>query len=374
MLFADGHLIPFGPRSTNTNLIYGSFISVYNGIFLSVVSSPYSVLLGIALFHIFGFWLLTKMRFIKTDPVFYQVYLFLFWCSPWRASEIFIWNPSFLFTLAVLYLYSLDLFLQKKNFSATLCQGLSILISMQIHNSFIFLAFISLGLWYKKLIRPHWGGVGICLILLILFFFPTWWVINARPEILSLNTGGGARLFGNLLSGGEAIKGMTYWLRYPSLYFSSTTFANPRFNNDFFYYLWEAVKWLAAISSVLMVAWANYLFFKNKKENHEMRLICSIAFYSLLLSSCISPVPFNFWHLYLVYPFALIPVAALIAKSSQLARIIPVLGLYFLIFTLVSSYNSYKHQWGNDTHEKFRTMEKNKESLIHQYRIMIIDL
>ena len=61
--FSKGFLFPFGPRSTNTNYVYGPFISVFVGSLLKVYQHPLSPLLGILFLHIVSFFLLLRAIF-----------------------------------------------------------------------------------------------------------------------------------------------------------------------------------------------------------------------------------------------------------------------------------------------------------------------
>ncbi len=372
-MFAQGYLIPFGPKSTNTNLIYGPFISIYSGIFLKLFDSPYSLLGGICFFHVIGFWAITQTQYLKKNTLFYFTYLLLYWCSPWRANEVFIWNPSFLIPFASIYLYSIDLFLRNRRFYGTLLQGFIVILCSQTHNSFIFLGFLSLGLWYKKIIRPHWGGVFLCVLLSALFLLPTFVVLQMHPEILNLNRDRGVHLFGNLLKGGEALKGFTYWFRYSSLYFSSTLLKSdlpPSWPSQ----IWNVIKWVLAVSSTLIVAWLNFRFFIKKRIEHSiLKTIALMALFSLMISSCISPVSFNYWHLYLAYPFTIIPVASEIALFSHQKKIVTGLFIYFILVVVLTVISSEEHKWDSNLEAPYQEKVTNrKNELIEKFKIMAI--
>ena len=89
-LFSQGYLFPFGPRSTNTNYVYGPFISVFVGLCLKLYQHPLSPLMGILVLHVGSFFLLLRTTFLTKNLQSFLVFIFLFWATPWRASEVFL--------------------------------------------------------------------------------------------------------------------------------------------------------------------------------------------------------------------------------------------------------------------------------------------
>ncbi len=208
-----------------------------------------------------GLVLLLKTKFLKLSPAFTLVYVFLYWASPWWASE-------------------------------------------QIHNSIMIYAPITLYFWYKREIRVSFRATVLSVFILLIFIAPTIYSLKAHPEILDYNKSGDAFLFKNLTTVAEAIKGMTYWLRCPSLYFGSTTFQLPKIewaDRTFLDQIWCSIKWTLVGLSVFFVLFANIKFIKNFEKGF-VKTFCKVSFFSLTFISALSPVPFNFWHLYLIYP------------------------------------------------------------------------
>ncbi len=379
-LLTEGYLVPFGPRSTNTNMIYGPLVSVFSAIPYALTKSPISIAFFVLLSQVFGFLLLAKTRFLSNDKNFLIVFLALYWLSPWRASEAFIWNASLLFFTASLYIYSLDYLKRKNNeanFLGTIIHGFAYMLTLQIHNSVLFFAPVTLYFWYKKDIRLNFKAIGVCILFFIAMFFPTAYVIYHNPEVLSVNTSDKAHLFSNLLSVGEMIKGGAYWLRYPSLYFGSTIFQLPKYDwstLDFLNKAWIVIKWIMAIGSILIVIFANKEFIK-KAPNEFLKKIVYVSFFSLIFISAISPVPFNFWHLYLLYPFTLIPVAWFLSQHKKKYVFLIFLGSYFSIYSFIEASHSYKHDFSydNDLLFKSRVLDR-KEYLLEKYEKLMIKL
>ncbi len=360
-LFMHNQLIPFGPRSSNTNFVYGPFISVFVGLCLSVYDHPMAPLAAILMLHIVGFFFLLRIQFFSSIPNFLPVFIFLYWLSPWRSSEVFLWNPSFLFPLMVMYLYGIDLVIRSKAFLGTLLMVLAAALTFQIHNSFIFLLILSAWIAFRMKIRPHMGALILGSCFGIAALIPTVIVINDHPEILQMNQKS-AGLFGNLLSGGEALKGVLYWFRYPSLYFGSTTFQLPTVqwsDADLWSKSWKIIKWVLAIISLVFVAMANVNFFKKAKGTFIWELAMG-GFVALVWVSAMSPVPFNFWHLYLIYPLTIIPIAWVVSKTKQRPVVFLCLGLYFVVYAGISAFHSYKHEYGSLQYESYNRLVKLK--------------
>lgn len=373
-LFTQGYLVPFGPRSTNTNLIYGPFISIFTGVSLWIWNTPLSVLFGILLFHILGFYFLLKTKFLQINQSFYLVYLILYWCSPWRANEVFIWNPAFLMTVSSMYLFSLGQMFEKKYFSGTLLLGISLIWCFSIHNSFVFLGVLTLILLGRKQIKFDLKAVLFCIIIFIVYLSPTLITIYQKPQVLSLNTGGESYLFRNLVHFGEALKGILYWLRYSSLYFGSTNFKVQSFEKESFNLIWNGVKWALAIASLFLILRFNFKFFKSNETPKRLKILTSSAFFALVIVSCISPASFNYWHLYLIYPFCLMPVAHELNLSLHKNKIMTGLLVYFLIFVTITSYKSEEHSWNSKITEDYHHRLSGKKALIDNYRPMILEL
>lgn len=373
-LFTQGILVPFGPRSTNTNFIYGSFISIFVGTFLSIWAHPLSPLFGILLLHVLCFFLLFRIEFLQVKKAFFLTFLFLFWVSPWRSSEVFLWNPSFLFPLMIFYLFGVDLCLRQKNFWGTLCIGVATVLTLQVHNSVLFLVILTALLALKKTIRLDVRALLLTGLFAVVCLAPTIFVILRYPDVLSLNKNP-APLFRNLLRGGEAIKGVTYWLRYPSLYFGSTTFQLPKLHwpsSDWDDRLWWVGKWVMAVASIVVVLLANRRFFKDQKKCF-LSTLCVLGLVSLVLVSMLSPVSFNFWHLYLIFPLTLIPLVHYISVQKNYVRYFVPLAVYFMVYSYVGAMGSYKHDDGSDQARAYDTITKDPAALEKKFINFSID-
>ncbi|MFP5459848.1 MAG: hypothetical protein ACLGG7_14015, partial [Bacteriovoracia bacterium] len=126
--------------------------------------------------------------------------------------------------------------------------------------------------------------------------------------------------------------------------------------------VWVVVKWLFAVPSLIGVLYANYRFFRFTSQQ-GLRTLCLCAVFSLVSVSVLSPVPFNFWHLYLVYPFALIPVALELSQTSKRSMIVAGLAVYFLGYSWFSTIHSHKHRADADMARDYQMRVENPEAL-----------
>ena len=367
-LFSQGYLFPFGPRSTNTNYVYGPFISVFVGLFLKLYQHPLSPLMGVLVLHVGSFFLLLRTTFLTKNLQSFLVFIFLFWATPWRASEVFLWNPAFLFPLSALWLYGLDCCLRNKTFLGTFLMVISIAINFQIHNSFLFLAILSLILVSTKTMRVNYLAVFLGALVGIILLLPTVYVVLKHPEILHQNQKK-APLFHNLIQGGEALKGLLYWFRYPSLYFGATTFQLPKLiwnMANFQQKAWFILKWSMAILSLVVVLVANFKFFRSKDPSFLKRLTL-YALGSLFFVSCLSPVPFNFWHLYLIFPLSLIPLSEYLSHRKKFIPLLLVISLYNILYSFITSSRSYKHDANSSQMNSFERIRNHYPEIEKKY-------
>jgi len=366
-LFTQGELVPFGPRSSKTNFIWGSLVSVYTGIFLAIGGTK-ALLGGILLTQLAGLWLLTRAKFLNVSTPFFLLFAFLFWCSPWRSSEVFIWNPSLLLPLSCLWLYGLDRCYRGDNFLGTFLIGLSVAFTIQIHNSHLFLVILTLLLWARKQIKVDLRAAFLSIFVLLVMLIPTFIALKNNPAIMEMNQGK-VSLFGNLFNFGEAVKGLLYWFRYPSFYFGATTFQLPKIiwaSATLWEQAWFVIKWLVAVPSLVYVAYCNYRFFRHSRDT-KLKTLCVCAIISLISVSALSPVPFNFWHLYLVYPFALIPIASITVERANLKPWLIGVTVYFLCYSWFSSIHSHKHRHDADLEGQYQRRIQQAERISEKF-------
>jgi hypothetical protein len=93
--------------------------------------------------------------------------------------------------------------------------------------------------------------------------------------------------------------------------------------------------------------------------------VCAII--SLISVSALSPVPFNFWHLYLVYPFALIPIASITVERANLKPWLIGVTVYFLCYSWFSSIHSHKHRHDADLEGQYQRRIQQAERISEKF-------
>jgi hypothetical protein len=254
--------------------------------------------------------------------------------------------------------------------------GIAVILTFQIHNSVLFLVLMTLFMRWKRVIQFDLRAIGLLALIALTMLAPTAWVILENPEVLQKNRGD-VQLFDNFFQVGEALKGVTYWFRYPSMYFGSTTFQLPGIDwarDGLLKKTWWLTKWALGGGSIVVVAWANYRFIKEEKDS-LLRQLSLFAFISLVIVSSMSPVAFNFWHLYLVYPFALIPLTRAISQIKISRFVVPSLIAYFGIYTVVSATSSHKHDWKTTQQKDYdKKIVLRSKQIVQKYQGMTMRL
>ena len=118
-----------------------------------------------------------------------------------------------------------------------------------------------------------------------------------------------------------------------------------------------------AILSLFVVIVSNIRFFKTQK-NTKLYHVALSAFICLAFFSALSPVTFNFWHLYIIFPFTLIPVSFYLQDKT---KYLPYVALYFVIYAIVSGTFSYKHDSSLSQAESYLQIQNNIAVLKAQF-------
>jgi len=228
-----GRIVPYGNVASSGVKVYtpGSFLSVVVALPMYIWNSPYSALFVIGLLHFFAMLLI--LRVLKDFFDFRIVYLLLifYWCNPWQTSEVFLWNPAYLYFFTALHFWSAYQIYKGQNlFWTSLIHVLSIFGALQSHSSFVILGFISVLLFWKKALKISWSGVGGGFLLgiasLIPYFIERLNTLN-EPESMATN---GAFLFRGLVYVYPLMKGVWYWFRQGSFVFPTHILNDVGFN------------------------------------------------------------------------------------------------------------------------------------------------
>ncbi len=374
-----GEWAHFGNRSTKVGSIPGSFLTAITAVPMKIYFSPYSAMAVIILFHLISF-LFLYLTF-KNQKWFSVLALIIFyWLNPWRLEQVELYNPGYLFFFATLHLYTSSLLLNKsksKTFWPTVFHILSIGFCMQVHLSFIILACVSSLLFIFKKIKINWWAFFISSAVIVISLIP-YFLQKGQQGQEAINLAHSDAFFGrNFVLVYPTLKGIVYFFRMGSLYFGRHIFSEIQFEwiinaqlRLVFSFVFHILKWIIAgvslffsikVIGLFIINNSRALFFsfKSKKslENYFSDLdFFEIYFYFLfiaaLISTAISPVEFNHWHLILCFP----AISIFLMKSfSQMlsSRQLAILGVLFIFWGFLICAGSRSHLLSNDYSKAF---------------------
>ncbi len=323
--FVETHQLPAVAKGmSGAGHLPGGLLSLLVGVPLALVPhfrSP-NVLVGI--FHISAFFLLVDVLRRRTSWRTTVIFAAIFWLSPWRLYHAgFLWEPSYLYLSVAGHLWLCDRLQQKKNPAWSLALGVLVILTMQIHASFVVLVVATVLMRAWRLIRIHYPAMllGVCVGALTLI-----------PAIIALVTGDSPRIAPQDGFPGRGfivffplLKGISYWLRLPSLDAGSITKGLVFLKEE-----WIAgrplgphLAWSVRILQVLgycsigVCAYAVYQFIRQLSRggliagirDHWLFGYCFLMLVSTIVSAGLSPVTVQSWHVVLALPAACVSVA-----------------------------------------------------------------
>jgi energy-coupling factor transporter transmembrane protein EcfT len=135
-------------------------------------------------------------------------------------------------------------------------------------------------------------------------------------------------------------------------------------------WLWRTLIYIAGIASLLFALWANILLgvalrgqWLRRDLNRPISPVHWLGLYALaaviatLITAGLAPITFNYWHLILVFPFALFPVLLLLRlifkvyPHSLKGAAITVL-VFFVFVNIVVAHDSRKFSYDANYHQQ----------------------
>ncbi|MEO8197876.1 MAG: hypothetical protein ABI689_14260 [Thermoanaerobaculia bacterium] len=215
LLEARGVLIPYGnplssggdgPGVATTLLMAGP---------LSVWRDHRAPVILIWLLH-FAAWALLDRRLRSVFTPWERAALaVVYWLNPWRLeASAFLWNPNFLYFFGALHFATAFDQREGPRFGASCLHLLALGVGAQLHPAMLLLIVSSLLLWRRGIVQVHWGGVAAGVAITGVLLVPWWLAAASEPAIVTASSG---FPFRGLIWFQPWIKGLSYWLRYPSL-------------------------------------------------------------------------------------------------------------------------------------------------------------
>lgn len=316
----------------------GSLLAWLVGGPLLVWDSPYAPIVFLLCLRLIGFLLLDNViRQIFDDRWLVRlIFLALCWLNPWFLFDSLLYNPSYLIFCAGLHFWSAWRLRDSARLVPSLLHVLSIGLAMQLHFSWPLLVIVSAYLAFKGALRLNIWGVLLASTVIVVSLVPYLQQLLADPDIAN-NADPNASDDRYIGWGGvhvyPVLKAAIYWFRYGSWAFSGMLVNHTSFD-------WLPVAWLQwgavivwrifatvlAMLTLIIALLANLYAFKQIKSQWRQRMIgaCSAehwflfyvfgAWLAALVSAALAPIVFNYWHLTLIFPFALMPVLYWLVK------------------------------------------------------------
>ena len=362
----------FGNAASVVGNVPGSMISLAVGVPIMMYDSPWSPMLLLIFLHLFSYLLLDSVikDIFKTE--LRLVFLVIYWLNPWFLFENILYNPSYLFFFSALHIWSAYKQREKSSFFYSALHVLSIGFALQFHYSWLILALLSLYLLFRNMVKVNWFGVAFGVILVGASLVPYAIEFMNNEAIRSNpNVKEGERYIG---WGGvhvyPVIKSLIYWLRYGSLFFPNKLIASAHFDwlgishilQTVITYLYKVIVFSVGALSLYISYKANKYFYDRVKNivfsikspisSKEEWLLLYVfgAIFGVFISAVLSPIIFSYWHLIIVFPFAIMPFLVYFKSYSDkyLKKFILFVSLYFIFINTIGVIDSRKYSIDRD--------------------------
>lgn len=383
ILVTQNKLIPYGNVSSSgaSGNIPGAFLTLATGVPMTLWFSPWAALTFLGLLHFLALLMFNDVmrEFLGVRSLFLVVVFF--WLNPWRLSEVFLWNPGYIYFASALHMWSAYKLSKKPSFNFSVLHGMSLFLGLQIHPSFIILFFMTMILLWMKALKPHILGTLSGIVLGLLTLVPYFLEGLEDPSIFPQPGSGDGKgyLFFGLVNVYPLLKGFWYWILFGSNIFQTHVFHKVHFDwlgggglTLTAKILWTGIKYLIGAAGVALSFYVNFQFYKaNKeklkvwkykmKESNEWIFIYPItAFVSALIATGIAPTLPIYWHLLYIWPMAIIPLLIYLnklldesARVEKTKKYLVVVTIYFCFSNLFAAIGSKKHDLNKPFHDLY---------------------
>lgn len=335
----EGVWLSYGNAASAVGNVPGSLSAWLIGGPLLLWDSPYAPMVLLLAMRLVGFLLFDAViRQVAGDRA-RLLFLVLCWLNPWFQYESLLYNPSYLFLFSAMHCWSAWHMRERASFWHTIVHLLAIGMAMQLHYSWPLLAVMSTYLFWRRILRVSWSGVAVATMLIGASLIPYGLEVMSNSHITqNIDPEARQRYIGwGLVHVYPVLKSVLYWLRYGSWLFASKLVNDTHFlwlsGNEYLQlaatWLWRVVVYLVGAATVLLAARANWQLWRKLKP-HLLRsdrsevdgkgwlgLYALAAVLAVLVSAALSPIIFNYWHLMLIFPYALFPVLLLLLEWRE---------------------------------------------------------
>ncbi len=359
-LFSDHQLL----TGDQTQMLYKGYLGAYEGVWLSygnaasavgnvpgslsawliggpllLWDSPYAPMVLLLAMRLVGFLLFDAVIRQVFDDRVRLLFLVLCWLNPWFQYESLLYNPSYLFLFSAMHCWSAWHMRERASFWHMIVHLLAIGMAMQLHYSWPLLAVMSTYLFWRRILKVSWSGVAVATLLIGASLIPYAMEVMSNSHITqNVDPEARQRYIGwGLVHVYPVLKSVLYWLRYGSWLFASKLVNDTQFiwlaGHEYLQmaavWLWRVVIYGVGSATVLLAAKANWQLWRELKPRllrsdrapvdgeSWLGLYALAAVLAVLVSAALSPIIFNYWHLMLIFPYALFPILLLLVRWSR---------------------------------------------------------
>ncbi len=359
-LFSDHQLL----TGDQTQMLYKGYLGAYEGVWLSygnaasavgnvpgslsawliggpllLWDSPYAPMVLLLAMRLVGFLLFDAVIRQVFDDRVRLLFLVLCWLNPWFQYESLLYNPSYLFLFSAMHCWSAWHMRERASFWHMIVHLLAIGMAMQLHYSWPLLAVMSTYLFWRRILKVSWSGVVVATLLIGASLIPYAMEVMSNSHITqNVDPEARQRYIGwGLVHVYPVLKSVLYWLRYGSWLFASKLVNDTQFiwlaGHEYLQmaavWLWRVVIYGVGSVTVLLAAKANWQLWRELNPRllrsdrapvdgeSWLGLYALAAVLAVLVSAALSPIIFNYWHLMLIFPYALFPILLLLVRWSR---------------------------------------------------------
>jgi len=362
--------INYGNAASAVGNVPGSLMSYVVALPVMLYDSPMSPMFFLIVLHLASYFLLDNVLkdIYKTDTRL--IFLILYWLNPWFLFENILYNPSYLFFFSALHIWSAYKQREKSSFIYSMLHVTAIGLALQFHYSWIILSLMSLYLLYRKMVKVNWYGVFFGVVIVGISLIPYIQTVMKNSAITHHADDTGRYIGWGGIHVYPVLKSFLYWLRYGSFFFPNKLIASAHFDwlaashtvQILFVYGYKAIVFFIGAVSLYFSYKANRYFYtlvKGKffvremsvKTKQEWLLLYVFgALIGVFVSSILSPIIFSYWHLIIVFPFAIIPLVIYLKDYGQvyMPKLLIGIVIYFVFINLMGAIDSRKYSINTD--------------------------
>lgn len=210
-----GEWLQYGMPTSAGGVSPGGLQSLLAGLPLMVWADGRAATLVVWVLGVTGYLLLDRAFGPALGPQGRLLFALFYWLNPWRMHfTSMLWNSSYMFFFGGVHALCAVRMRRARRFWPSLVMVLCVGLGLELHTAALALAFASVLLWWRGVIKVSWWGVAAGSLLVIASIVPWMVTVAARPELLP---GGGGFPLRNLVLVQPLLRGLVYLLRYSSL-------------------------------------------------------------------------------------------------------------------------------------------------------------